>query len=74
MSSSKKLNEYFYMTVEGNILKYKEYCIINNCKKLSSYNFSGEKGNLYCNDHKLDKMVNVRKGYSYCNKHVKAYL
>ena len=35
MSSKKitKLNEYFYMTPEGEILKYKKYCIINNCKK-----------------------------------------
>ena len=37
-----KLNEYFYMTKEGEILKYKKYCIINNCKKLSSYNYSGK--------------------------------
>ena len=29
----KKLNQYFYMTPEGDILKYKKYCIINNCKK-----------------------------------------
>ena len=34
MNSKKitKLNEYFYMTPEGEILKYKKYCIINNCK------------------------------------------
>ena len=29
-----KLNQYFYMTPEGEILKYKKYCIIHNCKKL----------------------------------------
>ena len=74
MSSSKKLNEYFYMNKEGDILKYKKYCIIHNCKKLSSYNYSGEKENLYCNEHKLEKMVIVRKNYSYCNKHDKPYL
>ena len=76
MSSKKitKLNEYFYMTQGGEILKYKKYCIINDCKKLSSYNYSGENKNLYCNEHKLDKMVNVRKGYLYCNKHDKPYL
>ena len=70
MSSKKitKLNEYFYMTQEGEILKYKKYCIINNCKRLSSYNYSGKKEILYCNDHKLDKMVNIRKGYSFCEK------
>ena len=38
-----KLNEYFYMTAEGEILEYKKYCIINDCKKLSSYNHSVEK-------------------------------
>ena len=38
MSSKKikKLNEYFYMNKEGEILKYKKYCIINNCKKIAS--------------------------------------
>ena len=35
MSNKKitKLNEYFYMTPEGEVLKYKKYCIINDCKK-----------------------------------------
>ena len=76
MSSKKitKLNEYFYMTPEGEILKYEKYCIINNCKKLASYNLSGRKEILYCNEHKLDKMVNIRKGYSYCDKHNTSYL
>ena len=76
MSSKKitKLNEFFYMTPEGEILKYKKYCTINNCKKLSSYNYSGKKEILYCNEHKLDKMVNIRKGYSYCDKHNSSYL
>ena len=76
MSSKKitKLNEYFYMTPEGEILKYKKYCIINNCKKLSSYNYSGKKEIIYCNEHKLDKMVNIRKGYKYCDKHDISYL
>ncbi len=69
-----KLNEYFYMTPEGEILKYKKYCIINNCKKLSSYNYSGKKEILYCNEHRLDKMVNIRKGYSFCEKHNTSYL
>ena len=49
MSSKKitKLNEYSYMTPEGEILKYKKYCIINNCKKLSSYNYSRIKKKFY---------------------------
>ena len=69
-----KLNEYFYMTPGGEILKYKKYCIINDCKKLSSYNYPGKKEILYCNELKLDKMINVRKGYSYCDKHNISYL
>ena len=66
-----KLNEFFY--IDGDILKYKKYCIIHNCKKLSSYGYPNQK-NLYCNDHKLDKMINVRKGYLFCDKHQKPYL
>ena len=27
-----KLNQYFYMTPEGDVLKYKKYCIIHSCK------------------------------------------
>ena len=36
MSNEKvqKLNQFFYMNSKGDILKYKKYCIINNCKKL----------------------------------------
>ena len=62
MSSKKitKLNEYFYMTPEGEIFKYKKYCIINDCKKIASYNYCGKKEQLYCNDHKLDKMINIK--------------
>ena len=36
MSSNKftKINKYFYMTEpEGQIFKYKKYCLVNNCKK-----------------------------------------
>ena len=62
------------MTPEGDVLKYKKYCIINNCKKLSSYNYSGKKEILYCNEHKIDKMVNIRKGYLFCEKHNISYL
>ena len=57
-----KINEYF-MTPEGNILKYKKYCIINDCKKLASFNYHNEKIFLYCDEHKLPNMINIRKGY-----------
>ena len=29
-----KINRYFYMDSKQNILKYKKYCIINDCKKI----------------------------------------
>ena len=46
-----KLNNYFYMTPEGDILKYKRYCVGNDCKKLGSFNYYNEKEFLYCNEH-----------------------
>ena len=76
MSNKKitKLNQYFYMTPQGEILKYNKYCIINDCKKLSSYNYSGKKEFLYCNEHELDRMINIRKGYLSCEEHNISYL
>ena len=69
-----KLNQLFYMNSKGDILKYKEYCIIHNCKKIASFNYSGNKEYLYCNEHKCETMVNVKKGYLYCNIHKIPYL
>ena len=72
ISSSKRfitLNDYFYMTPEGDILNYKKYCIINDCKKLASFNYHNKKIFLYCNEHKLDNMINIRKGYVLCKEH-----
>ena len=34
-----KLNGYFYMTPERDVLKYKKYCIIHHCKKVASFNY-----------------------------------
>ena len=36
----KKLNEFFYMTPEGDILKYKKFCIIADCKLTGSFKLS----------------------------------
>ena len=69
-----KLNQFFYMNSNGEILKCKKYCIIHNCKKIASFNYSGEKEFLYCNDHKSETMVNIKKGYSYCDIHKISYL
>ena len=68
------LNQYFYMTPEGDVLKYKKYCIINDCKKLALFNYSNKKEFLYCDEHKLDKMINIRKGYVLCEEHNIPYL
>ena len=46
MKKVQKLNQYFYMNSQGDILKYKKFCIINDCKKLSSYNYSGKKNSI----------------------------
>ena len=56
-----KLNDYFYMSPEGDILKYKKYCVINDCKKLASFNYHNEKTFLYCNEHKSDNMINIKR-------------
>ena len=68
-----KLNQYFYMTPEGDVLKNKKHCIIHHCKKLASFNYHKEIIFLYCNDHKLDKMINIKKGYILCEKHNISY-
>ena len=67
-----KLNDYFYMTPEGDILKHKKYCVINDCKKLASFNYH-KKIFLYCNEHKLDNMINIRKGYVLCKEYNISY-
>ena len=56
-----KLNRYFYMDSNQNILKYKKYCIISDCEKNASFNYINEKNSIYCNTHKLDGMINVKK-------------
>ena len=68
-----KLNEYFYMNDKGDILKYKKYCIIHSCKKLASFNHENKKEFLYCNEHKLDNMINIKKGYVLCKEHNISY-
>ena len=57
------------MTPVGDVLKYKKYCIIQSCKKLSSFNYHNRKEFLYCNEHKLDNMINIRKGCILCEEH-----
>ena len=76
MSNEKvqKLNQFFYMTPEGEILKYKNIVLLIIVRNYHHTIIQEKKEILYCNEHKLDKMVNVRKGYSYCDKHNISYL
>ena len=56
-----KINRYFYMDSNQNILKYKKYCIIYDCEKNASFNDKDLKDPIYCNTHKLENMINVKK-------------
>ena len=67
-----KLNRYFYMDSNQNILKYKKYCIISDCEKNASFNYKDLKDAIYCNTHKLDGMINFRKSDidKLCDKYI----
>ena len=71
-----KLNRHFYMDSNQNILKYKKYCIISDCDKNSSCNYKDLKDPIYCNEHKLEGMINVKKldvdkyNCLLCNKYI----
>ena len=56
-----KLNKYFYIDSNHKIFKYKEYCIISGCEKNASFNYKDLKNPIYCNEHKLEGMINVKK-------------
>ena len=61
LENAYKLNRYFYMDSNKNIFKYKKYCIISECEKNASFNYKDLKDPIYCNDHKLENMINVKK-------------
>ena len=71
-----KLNRYFYMDSNQNILKYKKYCIISDCEKNASFNYKDLKDPIYCNTHKLENMINVKNldvnkyNCLLCNKYI----
>ena len=71
-----EINRYFYMDSNQKILKYKKYCIISDCEKNASFNYKDLKDPIYCNTHKLENMVNVKKSdidkYNclLCNKYI----
>ena len=68
-----KIDKYFYRDPEGTIIKYSHYCIEKNCKTESSNNYEKLKP-IYCNKHKLEKMVNVKRGHKLCKDYEKGYL
>ena len=68
-----KIDKYSYRSPEGDILKYSHYCIEKNCKTESSYNYENLKP-IYCNKHKLEKMVNTKRNHKLCIDCEKGYL
>ena len=68
-----KIDKYFYRSPEGTILKYSHYCIEKNCETESSYNYENLKP-IYCNKHKLEKMINVKRNHKLCIDCEKGYL
>ena len=64
------------MDSNQNILKYKKYCITSDCEKNASFNYKDLKDSIYCNDHKLENMINVKKldvdkyNCLLCNKYI----
>ena len=68
-----KIDKYFYRDPNGNLLKYSHYCIEKNCKTESSYNYENLKP-IYCNKHKLEKMVNVKRNHKLCQECDNGYL
>ena len=58
------------------IFKYKKYCIISESEKNASFNYKDLKDPIYCNDHKLEGMINVKKldvdkyNCLLCNKYI----
>ena len=49
------------MDKDQNIFKYQKFCIISDCEENSSFNYKDQKDPIYCNDHKLENMINAKK-------------
>ena len=60
-----KIDKFFYRSPEGTILEYSHYCIEKDCKTETSYIYENLKP-LYCNNHKLRNMVNVKRNHKLC--------
>ena len=62
----KELINFFYQDESGATKKYSQYYIEKNCKTESSYNYENSKETKYCKKHKLQDMVNVKRGHKLC--------
>ena len=62
----KRINKFFIKMRAERQKKYSQYCIEKNCKTESSYNYENLKETKYCKKHKLQDMVNVKRGHKLC--------
>ena len=62
----KRINKYFFIDDTGRKQKYSQYCIEKNCKTESSYNYENLKETKYCKKHKLNDMINIKRGHELC--------
>ena len=62
-----KIDKYYFKNAKGCICKYSQFCMRKNCKTESSYNYENIKKPKYCNKHKKENMVNVKRGHKLCN-------
>ena len=60
-----KIDKYYFKNAKGRICKYSQFCRRKGCKTESSYNYQNLKPK-YCNKHKKENMVNVKRGHKLC--------
>ena len=61
-----KIDKYYFKNAKGRICKYSQFCMRKGCQKENSYNFETSKKPRYCNKHKKENMVNIKKGHKLC--------
>ena len=67
-----KIDKYYFRNSKGRIFKYSQFCRKKNCKTESSYNYQNLKPK-YCFKHKIEDMVNVKRGHKLCEKCKSSY-
>ena len=63
----KKIDKFYFRDHTGRIRKYLQFCRRKVCKTESSYNYQNLKPK-YCNKHKKENMVNVKRNHKLCDK------